>query len=252
MLKRTFIVGICLSTFALLLAKKFWEERPYTEWTREEARTLLSASPWSVEVALGNEVTHYAGVGSGSAFPEVGESAPGVPVLAGTTGESDSPPVRPIVAGANTERRYVVRLHSAAPIRMALARLAQLQGRATVEQSRQFVETVPYADFIAVAVTAPEGRDRLELEQLRTDRIRSLTYLALRKSKEKIPLERYLTPSESGGIEAIFLFPRAKDGKGLVSPAEDEIRFVTRLNPTADLNARFNVKNMRVNGKPEI
>lgn len=49
-MKKTFLVCLMTSALAVFVyAKKFWEEKPYTEWTQEEAGQLFVRSPWVKE-----------------------------------------------------------------------------------------------------------------------------------------------------------------------------------------------------------
>ncbi|MBI3940662.1 MAG: hypothetical protein HY315_07485 [Acidobacteria bacterium] len=256
-MRRTIILLISASVLASALAKKFWEDKPYTEWSQEQARSILSGSPWVTEAILSGGLAPTADAsGTGGPAPGI-EGQPGAsPGAANSTGVSEFP------AGSSAgsvigetqrpHRRYYVRLQSAAPVRMALARLAILRGRVTAEQSRHFVEAGPNDGLIVVAVESPEGQDRAELERLTTEPLKAATYLLLKKSKEKIYLERYLTPAEAEGNDALFLFPRVREGKPLVSAAEEEIRFMSKLSPKTELTARFALKNMGFKGKAEF
>lgn len=253
-MRKTTLALVCVFSFTLLLGKKFWEEKPYTQWTEQQALSILAKSPWVEEQTFGHAdsvVDTTAAASASQVGSDPGAGGP-TPVQLSTEG-SDLPPSLPPTRtlGMGELHRYQIRFQSV-PVRMAQARLAVLKRRVTAEEAQQYVETVTFGDSIVVAVSATAVQDRAELDRLTTERLKDSTYLLLRKSKAKIPLDRYLTPSVAGGSDAIFLFPRTKEGKESVTVADEEVRFVSRLNSRSELNTRFSLKNMLVNGKLEI
>ena len=108
-------------------------------------------------------------------------------------------------------------------MRMALDRLAVLDGRVSEEEVAHYVKTPPYDGKIVVAVTADSGEGRTELSDATTEVLKSGTYLYLKRSKSRIYLERYIDPAEAGGTAGFFLVPRQKEGAEM--RAEKEILF---------------------------
>lgn len=246
MKKATLLFGFVLAAGAFLLAKKFWEEKPYLEWNHDQAVSILLDSPWSQSQTFGQSQL------SGARSP----ASPGEP-SSPTSPESNTsgpvPRLGEIRSGDfSVSRQYYVRFQSASPVRMALARMAMLRGRVSEQQARQFVETAPFPGYIVVVVSLAPGQERTELDTVTTDLLKNSTYLLLKKSKQRVYLERYVSPQEANANEGIFLFPRAKNGEELVSVEEEEIRFISKLNPRTELNRRFKLRDMVLNGKLEI
>ncbi|MFQ5741875.1 MAG: hypothetical protein ACE5JX_23005, partial [Acidobacteriota bacterium] len=245
MVKKLAVLYVLLGGFCLLFAGKAWDENPYTEWSRKQALKVLTKSPWaSSQVISQMRSTFGSGpLGSGSA-------------TGNSTQTTRTPGISPSSEARNgetqTSREYKVRFQSAAPIRMALARLSLLKGSVSQEDAQQFVQNAPGQGEIVVMLALGYGQDRSELDNVTTELLKNETYLILKKSKKRIYLKRYLTPAEAGGIEAIFLFPRQEDGHDLITLEEKEVRFISRLNPQTRINRKFKLKDMVFNGKLEI
>ncbi len=50
----------------------------------------------------------------------------------------------------------------------------------------------------------------------------------------------------------MFLFPRTKEGKEALTLEEEEVRFLSTLSPKTEINRKFKLKDMVINGKLEI
>jgi len=199
----------------ILWAKDFWNEKPYTEWKKKEVAKILLDSPWADA-----ETFDLRGLDS-----------------SGTAG---------------AQRRYYIRFHSALPVRMAMARSAVLEGRASEEQAQQFVDTHPSPGYIVVGISVATGQARAELTRLTTESLKQRTYLQLKGSGRRVYLERYENPNEVGGGEAYLYFPRLQDGKDLFSLEEKEVRFNCEIDPDTWINLPFKLSKMAFNGELEI
>ena len=121
---------------------------------------------------------------------------------------------------------FGIRLQSAEIMRMALARLAVLSGNVSEEDAAHFVKTRPYDGKIVVVVGVADGALRSELNTTGgTEFLKRETYLHLKKSKSRIDLKRYVAPTEAGGMEGFFLFPREKDGGRDAGRGRDSLCF---------------------------
>jgi hypothetical protein len=115
-----------------LFAAKFWETKPYMEWTDKECLEMLTKSPWTFSSAFGSTVSMKDSIPALDA-PESGGAAQRSNQTA-TFGERE--------VTYTFEFRFV----SATPIRMAMARLRLLQepgDAALQEQLDRFVKTTP-------------------------------------------------------------------------------------------------------------
>jgi hypothetical protein len=249
-MKRVFFLLACLSLSNLLFAGKFWEEKPFTQWNEEEARKILTDSPWTKV-----HVTRTFLGGSAAAQSEHSAQSSAPP---GTRGPGGAPAL-----AWEARSKCFVHFLTAAPVRMAIARLHMVSSNWSEEQARQFVQTAPFGDRIAVSlfVEVAKGQNKFELDHLTTARLKNDTYLHLKKSKKKIYLEEYLPPAPGEGRpEAILLFPRVKDD---ALRAEKDIRFNCKLffdpDPTTsdttrktEIKLKFKLKKMVFEGKLEL
>lgn len=206
---------------ALGLAKassdKPWAEKPQEEWTLEETNAVLWDSPWVQHETYTHFVTHR----------------------------------------IMREVRCYARLHSARPVRLAMARRAQLQpgphlryaGPVDNQEVRQLAESLdtPGEISLTVACTSRGYSFMLERESLET--LQDSTYLLLGKDKKKVPLAFYHPPSQTATHEAFFRFPRPADAE----PLKKEIRFVCTFGHRReiDLDFKFKLKDLVFEGRVE-
>src|SRR5438105_486663 len=96
----------------MVLAQEFWEQKPYTKWTKAETEKMLQNSPWAQHTTLSKVTSNMAGISTG---------------VKGVTG------VGAVAQNAEAERSenptliYTAQLRSARPIRQAVVRQRQLQ-----------------------------------------------------------------------------------------------------------------------------
>ncbi len=265
--EKTLGVLFVLLAGSLLLAKDVWEKKPYTEWSEKEALKVCNKSPWVEEKRfrasmLDQGNSSGGGRGGGrTGFPGGGSPGADGPGGVGSPGDDSSgpiggPPSRGSYGGGpgrgslQQNRSFFIRLQSAQVMRMALGRLAVLNGRVSGEDAEHYVKTPPYDGKIVVAVSPSSSQGRTELGNATTEFLKSDTYLYLKQSKSRIYLERYVDPAEAGGMEGFFVFPREKKGQEML--AEKEIRFRSKLNDETELKAKFKLKKMVVNGELQL
>ena len=219
---------------APLFAAKFWEKKPYEQWSQKEALKVLEDSPWGKVQKVHS---------SNSPPPGIASPGPDTTPRDKGGGDRESSPL-------NRRRLFNIRFQSAKPVRMALARLSLLYRRRDHRQAAELVQRRPFGDqYIVVAVSGSQGENhRRGLDQANLRQLGTHTYLALKASGRRIELERYVPPREAGGREAFFLFPRTREGKDQVTPKEKEIRFVSQLGWRTRLDRKFKLKNMVFDG----
>ena len=239
--KTTYCLLVCLLGGGVLFAKKFWMEKNYLEWSQKETMKILTNSPWNKVQSYGMPGSLLGGGG------DSGGSTSGPPQL--LPGQE---PIDYNNFGRNPSRKYFVRFLSAVPIRMALARRANLQGSASVKQVEQFVQKRPFDGRIVVNVLVDPPAFKQQFEATDTETLKDSTYLLLKKSKRKIYLEEFLPPSKSNGFGAIFLFPRTENDQELVKKDQKDVLFRSKVDPRTELDVKFKLKDMVFQGELEI
>ena len=228
------------STFTVW-GKDFWDDKPFTQWSEQEAMKILSESPWArtqtvIASVLGGQQqsnssrvkdiprVQSAGTNSGAGLSQTGVSF----------GAGDSVPL-------------FVRWHSSVRIRQALGRLGQLQQNVPEAEVRKFAEA-PMEDY-QIAVTGP----LLEtFNQMSLASFQEKTFLTSKKNKaKKIALKKYEAPKDRQDGVAMFSFSRLMDGKPALSPEDDEVEFVAQGNKI-NLKASFKIAKMMTDGKPDL
>ncbi len=217
-----------------LLAAKFWEKKPYEQWSKKEALAVLEDSPWGKV-----DKVHS------SNFPPPGTDLPGPDTTPKDKGGGDRE-----TSPLNRRRLFNIRFQSAKPVRMALARLSLLYRRRDHRQARELVQRRPFGDqYIVVAVSGAQGENhRRVLNEANLKQLGGHTHLALKASGRRIRLERYIPPREAGGDEGFFLFFRTSEDEAQVTLKEKEIRFVSQLGWRTRLDRKFKLKDMVFDG----
>lgn len=245
-----------------MLAKDFWEEKPFTAWSEKEAHRILSDSPWSKTEHLAlpdserqlTEPRERAGsipspgaspAGAGRATGGDGnlrgdQGAGRVPVNTGGSygGEAGS---------ANQSVPFQVTWYSSMKVRQAMGRLGQLQGNISAEQVSAFVQQ-PAEDYI-VAVSGPL---MMPLEQASLESLKGRTFLLSKKDKnKKLELKEYVPSKDRKDNLALFVFPRTVDGKPSLDVADEEVQFVAEL-VGLKIKTAFKLSKMMTDGKLDI
>ena len=235
------IALLSIGSTVTVWGKDFWDDKPFTQWSEQEAMKILSESPWArtqtvIASVLGGQQqsnssrvkdiprVQSAGTNSGAGLSQTGVSF----------GAGDSVPL-------------FVRWHSSARIRQALGRLGQLQQNVPEAEVRKFAEA-PMEDY-QIAVTGP----LLEtFNQMSLASFQEKTFLTSKKNKaKKIALKKYEAPKDRQDGVAMFSFSRLMDGKPALSPEDDEVEFVAQGNKI-NLKASFKIAKMMTDGKPDL
>lgn len=198
---------------SVLMAKDWWQSKPYAEWSKDEVRRMLDDSPWA---HIYNRTVRPMRMTQGTSL----ESE-----LSGERNSWDNVP-------------FHLRFLTARPVRMAIAREMMLaQPNPEPAAWRDFVEKGDEENIIVVMDLGPVARGTSpsrafwsSLQQLRTTNLTNSTYLAVASGK-RVYLSRYDPPGEDG-LGAKFYFPRKlRDGTLFATLADRKIRFHTSLIP---------------------
>ena len=241
------VLIILLVVFGFILtlwAKDFWEQKTYSQWSEQEARSMLTHSPWSQSSSISE---NYAGSGPpGSLHTDgVPTSAPNASQMGAGPTSSDRG-MSSGIGGGNSIPLYI-RWCSSQKIRQATARLGMLHGNLTEAAAQDFLkqEMPDYAICISCRMMEPFNSVTLDL-------LKAKTFLLSKKDKsKKIELKGYSPPRERQDNLAVFMFPRTLDGKATVDLADDEITFVTELR-THKFRGTFKLARMVVNGDLDL
>ena len=124
--KRTCRSDLC-NNAAPLFAAKFWEKKPYEQWSKKEALKVLEDSPWGKVQKVHS---------SNSPPPGIASPGPDTTPRDKGGGDRESSPL-------NRRRLFNIRFQSAKPVRMALARLSLLYRRRDHRQAAELVQRRP-------------------------------------------------------------------------------------------------------------
>ena len=219
--------------------------KPWQEWSRKDAETILNDSSWGkTQVETDTSELMFR--------PQAAPDA--------RTGASNADPLRDDRGGATNQAttvRYRIRFLSAKPIRQAFARIITLDQPAEDQKIKvymnDFVER-KFDQWIAVSVGLESRDQRFSGEALQafvsatTGSLKNHTYLE-RSDGKRLYLHIYQAPS-ADGLGAKFIFERIVDERPFLNDNSGEVRFVSEL-AKVKLNMRFNVAQMMYDGKLE-
>lgn len=219
--------------------------KPWQEWSRKEAETILNNSSW------GKTQTET----DTSEMMFRPQAAPDP-----RSGASNADPARDERGGATnqaTSVRYRICFLSAKPIRQAFARLIALDQPTEDPRIRAYMNDFVERNFdrwIAVSVGF-ESRDQRFLAptlqsfaSATTGSLKNQTYLE-RNDGKRLYLHLYQLPS-ADGLGAKFIFERIVDERAFLNRDSSEVRFVSEVGRVR-LNMRFKVSEMMYDGKLE-
>ena len=248
------LVFVCFCFFVSAVYAQKALEKPYQKWSKDEAIRILSDSGWAK--------TYQSTVGSANASAsqinrEQGQSASGGGSNPRSVARDFGPP--PIV----------MRLHSGAPIRQALARMQQINAgydkmdekkKAQFdESSKSFIACAICQNYYVVTITqspnaSGPGVEEGIFERMSLKDMKGNVWLE-NENGEKRELVQF-TPPKGRGDSAVFFFARNDDkGTPLLTAQNKEFRFVFKneflntANPYAGLvprNFEFKVSKLMV------
>jgi hypothetical protein len=212
-----------------LLAGDEWRKKPPEQWTEEDAREVLTDSPWAKRVKVRYVESPGAG-GSGTQWPIPGGSTPpmGGPPIPGGGGPG----------GVRTASEIVVRWQSAAAVRLAFSKLGI--------ENPPGLQRAGDAHVIAALAVPEMGQDlREEGDSALQNRLRDSARLLIGKKRSVIP-ERVRVAQTNEGLMVFFFFSKTELG-----PLPDEkLKLLARIGP-AQLSAEFKAGDMKLKGLPD-
>ena len=211
-----------------------WDKKPYKEWSEKETQKLLDDSPWGKTQVLTDTSRMF----------DTGRR-----LDSGQSRIADTP-----------QLNFRIRFFSAKPMRQAISRYIELQQKEKLnDQMAAQLNALANADFpdyviVTVLFDAENATSLIErasalFNKLTTAQLKNNTYLLV-KGGQRVFLHEYQSPRRDG-LGARFVFPRAIDGKPLVTPESGEVQFYSELAGAATLNMRYKVKDMVYQGKVE-
>ena len=199
------VISILLFAGAVV-AKDFWEAKPFDQWSQKECQKMLTDSPWARELELVGR-----NVDLGSAAAATDSRAPYI--------------------------KYTAQLRSAAPVQQAAVRQLQIinkydslpddQKQAFNQDTESFLIGPP-SEFVVVNIQfesniLDNSRDLNRYwETQTTDVLRNSVYLSGSKGV-KVPLSQFGLGA-GGSQEFQFYFPREVDGKEIINPGDKALQ----------------------------
>lgn len=267
---RRFVLMLTLLSLAvLLLAAPAWEKKDFSQWTTEDAKKILSDSPWAktIHLNIGSMAAPAGATGAKQYLvaptangegPQRGASGGG---QMGGAGQQQSQQPMPGSASQNEMGRpgqtpgqnpqagsepamqqgvpVVVEWESAVPVRLAELKLKSgdsQPSQADVEQAKK-----PSENYIIALVGVPGQPKEGEEKDMAT----SATITP--KNKQSIQATSVKEQAISGGTRAIiFTFPKAQP----ITEDDKTVQFRLVKGPLpTDVKENFKLKDMRYDGK---
>ena len=252
-------------------AKEFWETKPSSEWTSEEADRMLTKSPWAKEAVVsynegrgdfgdGDNSTGWprgqggggGGIGGGGiGGGDIGGGIPGIGGIGGIGGRrGGGTPGGDPRGGASGRQQFhgTVRWESARPVQEAL-RIGSSEEGANSDFEKYYV-----INLLGDMPTVGNGRRRGDnsssddddptQKERRIERLKDVTRLEHKDGP--LLLEKVEQGSRIGrlGPGTLFYFSRL-DG---ISLDEKQVTFITKFGPV-ELRTKFTPKDMLYRGK---
>lgn len=244
-MKKLFItlVTIILAASQTSIGQK--QGKSWKEWSKSDAEKVLNNSPWG-QLQVDTDLSEMF-------FQPTSD-----PRTSGGRAPNANSRLEQGATNQETSLKYGIRFFSARPVRQALVRMIQLQSKdlepGVIERMNNFAE-LPSVDSIIVTVTVA-GTDQRSLAKAMqiissavTGTLKNTTYLETNDGK-RLFLEEYVPPGKDG-FGARFIFPRMVNERAFLTPEIRDVRFYSELGSTIKLNMRFNVADMKVDGKLE-
>src|SRR5258708_6904893 len=258
-MKRTLRIGTILvfgvSAAAIAaFAQSVWTDKPFTQWSRSDAESVLNDSPWSShqEVRMQFEKEKQTAAGSYSGVSAASAAGSQVEVT------SDLP----------VDFVFTLRLRSALPVRQALVRLKQLEADSkklnqkdaeTFDAQIKGLLECPACAANYVVTLSSKSRNRPGADAVyatfkggRLSDLQRFIFLANERG-ERRDLVYFVAP-KTPGDEAIFFFPRL-DAKGapLLTPESKQLLInLSDKQVNSVSNFRIDVSKLVMNGKVEF
>jgi hypothetical protein len=245
--KRSLALLVLVGCAALPVVAARWEEKPFWEWTLEEASAILRDSPWAREVPISIKTI----VSEGGAPVIVRQpDCPATDCFAQlegqtTSGESFHRSAPRLIQ--NQLGRFRVWSLTAKPVRMAMARLAVLTGELSEKEAEHVLSKEAFPGAIVIVVSAPRPEDWRTVNPSEKH-LGDHSFLRLKRSNVQVPLFQYVSPLQSNSQNAFFVFPREFQGRDILQLGEEEIRFAVEFTADTKIEMSFNLEEMVFEG----
>jgi hypothetical protein len=236
---------VLLATVLVFTSNAQKKLKPWQEWSRKDAETILNDSSWGkTQVETDTSELMFR--------PQAAPDA--------RTGTSNADPLRDDRGGATnqaTSVRYRIRFLSAKPIRQAFARLIAMDQPTEDPKIKMYMNDFVERKFdkwIAVSIGIESRDQRFSGQALQafasatTGSLKNHTYLE-RSDGKRLYLHIYQAPG-ADGLGAKFIFERIVDERAFLNSESNEVRFVSEVG-RAKLDMRFKVREMMYEGKLE-
>lgn len=246
MVSACFVVSIC--------AQSDLKKKPFQEWSRSEAESVLNGSPWAMKQELRLKFEKETQKAAGS--------------YSGVSGAAAAQAQTEVNSQMPVDFIFTLRLRSALPIRQAIVRLKNLetdiekmnqqQLAAFDKQTQGLLECPACTDNYVITLSSKSknnpGADAV-YNVYKGGRLADLQrYIFIANERgERRPLIHFVPPRVPGD-EATFFFPRLDDKGALLLTPENKQLLVNLSDnrPTSVGNFQFDVANLIVNGKVEF
>ena len=255
-------VRACLTLVATALAtgiaaQQSWTKKPYTQWSKSDAETVLNDSPWAARQEIRIKFDKETQVAAGAYTP-----------MAGVTDTSAANAKTEVSSAVPVDFIFTVRLRSALPVREAMVRLKQFEAntdkmnekqRAAFEaQVKGLLECPACAQNYVVTLSSKStnrpGADAVyaTLKGGRLADLQRYVYIANERGQRRTLV--HFVPPKAPGEEAVFFFPRDEtDRIPLLTPENKELLINLSDNqPNSITNFKLDVSKLVVNGKVEF
>ncbi len=218
---------------ALLAGDDDWRKKPAEQWTEDDARQVLTASPWAQRVKV--RYVEPVGRSGGTSSPIPG----GIPIPGGGGGSPIPGGGGGGGRGVRTASEITVRWQSSSAVRLAFARLG-IETPPGVERAKD--------SYVIAALAVPEmGQDIGDPDDPTTlNRLRDSARLLVGNKRSVIP-DRVQASRTDEGLMVFFIFPKEEIGP----LADEKIKLLARIGP-ANFSAEFKTKEMKLNGAPDF
>lgn len=235
--------NLILAGLVMIFASSIHGQDPNKDWsdlTEKEAISLINNSPWGRTIRGASLIRTM--------------TPPIIPNL-NQVWEQDKL-VGIYRAVPATDFHY--RLLSARPVRKGMARIISGRNAGAGDDLKSGLQAFIDQDFrdwvvIAVDFEVREGYNAHLVNQIfaeaKLEGLRKYVYLSI-DGKKRIPIARYIPPGEDG-LGAKFIFPRFDNGAEIITSGDRDLRFLASLNDLLQLDVRYKVADLIINGRLE-
>ncbi len=246
-----------LIAIALPLHAQFWKKKHYTQWKPDEVQKLLRDSPWAQRKTFGQVQIRSLTEAPVPAGPPSNDPLSGPP--AGPT----QPPI-PVGRESNPQITYTAQLWSAAPIRQAYVRQAQLAAdyeklpadkKKELDEKYAQILNAEYSEVIIVRVfynTNVQDYDRELAAYWQNQGPTQKNQIFLSGGRGQVNPDQVIVPG-GAAREIQLIFPRLVNKEPILSPKDKKLSLELHSPqigalPSERVFLQFDVKKMMIDG----